>query len=103
MHTFGILASIGPLTGHVSLQHFIGGAIAMACFTAGLFFMRFWMDTHDRLFGIFGVAFFVLGLNRVALTFLQNVNEGQMIYYSIRLVAYVLILIAIIDKNRKNA
>jgi hypothetical protein len=82
---------------------FMGGAVAMASFTAGLFFLRFWKDTRDRLFAMFGVAFFVLGLNRVALSLTMEQDEARTVFYVVRLVAYLLILIAIIDKNRKGS
>lgn len=79
---------------------FIMGAIAMASFVAGLFFLRFWRDTGDRLFLIFSVAFVLLGLTRLALALTHSENEGRTYVYWVRLVAFLLIIVAIIDKNR---
>lgn len=82
--------------------HFMLGAIAMACVVAGSFFLRFWRKTGDRLFGLFGLAFGVLGLNWVALAFTQG-DELRLMLYAVRLLAFVVILVAIIDKNRARA
>jgi hypothetical protein len=76
------------------------GAIALALGVAGLFFLRFWRDTRDRLFALFALAFFVLAVNRIIIAItVVGVEPGDH-YYWVRLFAFVLILLAIIDKNR---
>ena len=47
----------------------LAGMIAIGFAVAGLFFFRFWSETHDRLFVFFALAFFVLSANRIALAF----------------------------------
>jgi Family of unknown function (DUF5985) len=84
------------------MQDFIIGATAMACWAAMLFFLRFWRDTGDRLFAMFSGAFFLLGLTRLGLTISHDAAEGETYWYWVRLAAYVLILIAIVDKNRQK-
>jgi hypothetical protein len=79
----------------------ISGAIAMGCWVIGLFFLRFWVTTHDRLFGIFAMSFWGLGLERV-FPALEFWDEGQGTQYLVRLSAFLLILLAIIDKNFTN-
>jgi uncharacterized membrane protein YoaK (UPF0700 family) len=74
------------------------GMIAMASWVAGLFFLRFWRDTRDRLFLIFAVAFWLLGGTRIALALMTERAEHEHLYW-VRLLAFVLILVAIIDKN----
>ena len=76
------------------------GAIAMAFWVAGLFFLRFWWDTRDRLFAIFALSFWLMGATRVALAFARHTDEEHSYLYWLRLVAFVLILVAIADKNR---
>ena len=76
------------------------GAIAMGFGIAGMFFLRFWRDTRDSLFGMFALAFFVLGLNRVALAASGQPSEASPWLYVIRLAGFLLILTAIINKNR---
>ena len=78
------------------------GAIAMANLIIGLFFLRFWKKTRDRFFLFFAVAFVLEGINRVLLGLSQGSNENEPIFYLVRLLSYVLILIAIVDKNRLN-
>ena len=86
------------------LNLFILGAIVMACGVIGLFFLRFWRRTHDRLFVIFAAAFWLLGANWLLLAFTDPKAETQrLLLYALRAVAFILILIAILDKNRKAA
>lgn len=82
------------------MSQFLSGAIMMACWVAGLFFFRFWKKTADRLFAIFAVAFWMLASERLILAMIQEANEVRGYVYIIRFLAFVLILWAIIDKNR---
>jgi len=79
------------------------GAIAMASWVAGLYFFRFWKDTRDRLFAIFGVSFWLLGATRIALAVTPNGTESHTPLYLVRLLAFCLILVAIVDKNRPRS
>jgi hypothetical protein len=83
----------------VLFNNFVLGMIVMSSAAAGLFFLRFWRKTHDRLFAIFAIAFWLLGVNWLTLAFI-NQNEVRTWLYTIRLAAFILILIGIIDKNR---
>ena len=86
----------------VLINHFMLGAVALACGVAGLFFLRFWRKTRDRLFLIFAIAFWTLGLNWLALAFTSQ-DEIRTALYTVRLLAFVLILLGILDKNRARA
>lgn len=81
----------------------VSGAIAMGYGVAGLFFLRFWRETRDRLFLIFAGAFWILGLQRLALAFSRDMAEDHTGLYLVRLFAFLLILGAIVDKNRSSA
>ena len=83
-----------------ALSQLISGALVMGYFVAGLYFLRFWRDTRDRLFGIFAAAFWLLAAQRAALAMTVDPTGEQVVLYSVRLLAFVLILAAIIDKNR---
>jgi Ca2+/Na+ antiporter len=83
----------------VMLNQFLLGAIVLACGVAGLYFLRFWRKTHDRLFAYFAVAFWVLGANWLLLAFI-NQDEVRTWLYVIRLCAFLVILYAILEKNR---
>lgn len=82
-----------------TINAFVLGAIVMACAVVGLFFLRFWRKTHDRLFAMFAIAFWVLGLNWLALA-VASQDEVRTALYFVRMLAFLLILFAIIDKNR---
>lgn len=83
------------------MEDLLMGGIAMASVVAALFFLRFWRDTGDRLFVIFAIAFLLLAITRIGLAVSTAHAEGQTYWYWVRLTAYVLILLAIIDKNRR--
>lgn len=83
-----------------SWSYLLLGAIAMGCFIAGLLFLRHWHDGRDRFFLLFALSFFVETINRLALAATARPNEASPWFYGIRLVAYGLILLAILDKNR---
>lgn len=75
----------------------------MAIFAAiGCFFLRFWTKTRDRFFVWFGVAFWFLALERVMLLIVRPENEVRPAVYLIRLVSFILIAVAVYDKNRRD-
>lgn len=84
------------------MNYFISGAIMMACWVIGLFFLRFWKKTEDRLFGAFAVAFWMMAIERIVLVVMNKENEIYSFVYVIRFIAFLLILWAIADKNRSK-
>lgn len=82
------------------MSQFLSGAIMMACWVVGLFFLRFWKKTQDRLFAIFAVAFWMLAIERIVLAAMNETSESRGYIYIIRFFAFILILWAIADKNR---
>ena len=79
---------------------FMNGAIAMGCATAALFFWRFYRQTGDRLFAWFSAAFSVFALERIGLLYVGPDEAARAATYLARLTGFVLIIVAIIDKNR---
>jgi len=84
------------------MKDFISGAIVASYLVAALYFLRFWRDTRDRLFLFFSAAFTMLSLQRTMLTILERGEQLDMVSYSIRLLAFLVILAGIIDKNRSS-
>lgn len=78
----------------------ISGACVMGYFVASLLFHQFGIRAQDRLFHIFSVAFGLLGVQRLLLALGSQAAEDQVPYFLLRLVAYLLILWALYDKNR---
>jgi hypothetical protein len=84
------------------MNEFVSGALAISQAFAALFFFRFWKESRDRLFGIFGAAFLLLATQRTLLTAAPAGEAMVVALYLIRLLAFVLIIVAIVDKNRKG-
>jgi hypothetical protein len=79
---------------------FAGGLLAAGYLVAALFFLRFWRGSGDRLFAMFAAAFLLLTLQRVFLALQVSLMEDEVWSYVIRLLSFLLILFAIVDKNR---
>lgn len=84
------------------MNEILVGGIATASLAAGLFFFRFWHTTRDRFFLLFAISFWIEGANRLFLYRVVGPDEDAPVYYIVRLVAYGLILAAIIMKNRSS-
>jgi hypothetical protein len=82
---------------------FLSGAVVAGFLLASLFFLRFWKRTRDSLFLAFAAAFFLLGLGQSLLALANVPDEERSWLYLIRLLAFALILAAIIRKNRRSA
>jgi uncharacterized membrane protein HdeD (DUF308 family) len=82
------------------INGFLLGVVVAGSLTAAAFFFKFWRQTHDLLFLGFGAAFMIEGVNRISFLFLEAPNEGDPLIYTVRLFSYLLILLAIINKNR---
>jgi hypothetical protein len=85
------------------MESFLLGVIVTASLTAALFFLRFWRNTRDQLFLAFGAAFGIEGLNRIGFLLLERPNEGSPVIYIVRLLASLLIIAAILRKNRRRS
>jgi len=81
---------------------FLWGASAVASATAGLFFLKFWRRTRDRFFLVFAFAFWALALNWTGLAATRRGDEARTYFYLVRLTAFVLIIGAVVDKNRSR-
>jgi hypothetical protein len=76
------------------------GASAAVFVIAGLLFARYGVNQRERLFGFFAAAFwcFALGyLIRVA----TDIDEHRPYIFLPRLLGFLLIIAAIVDKNRR--
>jgi hypothetical protein len=80
----------------------ISGAIILGYLVIALFFVRFWRQTHVRLFVWFAIAFALLAVERVMLVAAPPVWMHQPQFYCTRLVAFLLIAWAILDENRQK-
>jgi hypothetical protein len=84
------------------LNVFLWGALATASTVVTLFFVRFWRVSNDRLFLYFALGFLTLAANWTALALIHPPLESRHYLYVLRLLAFVLIIVGIIDKNRRG-
>lgn len=85
-----------------TLMTLADGAIFLAYQMIALFFLRFWTRSHLRLFAWFALAFQVLAVHRVVLSLLADDTEKRTPVYLGRLLAYMIILLAVVDHNRRK-
>jgi drug/metabolite transporter superfamily protein YnfA len=81
---------------------FVSGATMAAALVIALLFFRYWRQSRDRLFLMFSLGFLVFSISRLILAFLEEDDEGRVYVYGLRLIAFLLILAAIVDKNRSR-
>ena len=84
------------------MTDFLAGATTLACTAIALRFLRYWRDTRDELFGAFSIAFGLFALNRVLLTVTSEDDERRVAFYAVRALGFLLIIAAIIHKNRRH-
>ena len=84
-----------------ALHPFLFGALTAAALAAAVFFLRFWTLTSDRLLLYFSLAFIALGLNWLALAMTDPTSENRYFVFLLRLLAFIFIIIGIVDKNRR--
>ncbi len=77
---------------------FLHGAITISFAVAGLFFLRFWVETRDRLFLLFALSFWLQAGTRFALSLVGQPEEDRTFLYLVRLAAFLLIVAAIAMK-----
>lgn len=79
---------------------FLNGITFAGSLGVAVFFLRLWRETRDRFFILFGLAFFVLAFNWLLIACVTPVDEHRHFFYLGRLLAFLLIIAAIVDKNR---
>ena len=82
------------------MRLFVAGLLTMGYAVSALYFLRFWKRSGDRLFVFFSLAFGLLAVQRLGLTFLTAIDSTWL--YGIRLLAFLLLLAGILEKNRSS-
>lgn len=81
---------------------FMHGALTAMCLFTALFFMRLWRRAHERFYLLFAIAFTVMAA-QWAISASGQVGEHGLWPYATRLVSFLVIIAAIVDKNRRGA
>lgn len=79
---------------------FVAGVLVMGYAVAALYFGRFYRVSGDRLFLFFSAGFALLAVQRLTLASAALLPLPLTAYYVLRLLAFVVILFGILDKNR---
>jgi len=82
---------------------FLYGGLTMLCFIAGVIFVGYSRQHRDRFFLWFAVAFWCLGASWGIHVFDAIPADETPYGYLVRLLGYVLIIVAILDKNRRRS
>ena len=85
------------------LNDFLAGAIVMGFAMAALLFLKFWHKSREGLFLAFAASFLLLGINQALLTLSGIPVEERSSLYLIRLLAFLLIIAALLWQNRKRS
>lgn len=84
------------------LEQFLSGAIVMGFAVACLLFLNYFRKTRKSLFLIFAASFALLSINYFLLAITQIPNEERSFLYVIRLLAFSLIIFAIVRSSKKE-
>lgn len=79
----------------------LSGTLMGLSLVASLLFFRALRRTKDKLFAYFGLAFFVFAMERFLLGLTERPNVDDPVAYIPRILAFSLILYAIVDRNRR--
>jgi hypothetical protein len=82
---------------------FMAGLITMGHLIAGLFFLRFWRRTGERLFAAFCCAFWLFAANQGCVALADLPREEASWFYLLRLAGFALIILGIVVKNASPA
>ncbi|HXS68119.1 MAG TPA: DUF5985 family protein [Candidatus Polarisedimenticolia bacterium] len=80
-------------------SHFLWSAIVFGYLIVALFFLQFWKRSGDSFFLLFSLAFALMAIERLVLALVIGLTVDSFVYL-IRLCAFLLIIVAIIRKNR---
>lgn len=86
----------------IRLVAFLQGVSATAAWVSATIFVRYWRESRDTLFALFAIAFTLLGLSWALLSILNPVGDASPYIYGLRLVAFLLLIAAVIQKNRES-
>lgn len=88
------------LEGWTEISTFLYGATTLGLIANSLFFLKHYRRTGDKLLMWFGWAFGLMAIERVVLAIQGAKSDAHSLVYLVRLVAFLLLIYGIIEKNR---
>lgn len=82
-------------------EPFLAGTLVMASFVVGLRFLKYWRLSRDRFFVWFAAAFWIFSAGWAIRALAPGASEHGNLVYLPRLFAFLMIIVAILDKNRR--
>ena len=82
---------------------FVSGAVTVGYLVGAGFFLRYWRKSRDRLFAAFAGAFVLFALNQLLAAAFVVVVEPSSLVYALRVLGFLIIIAAIVDKNRPRS
>ncbi len=79
----------------------LNGAMFALSLVAALLFFNAFRRTQDRLFILFGIAFVVLGCERLIPALSERPEIDDPLDYVPRIIAFAIITLAIVDRSRR--
>lgn len=80
---------------------YLGGMLSVACLAIGLVFLKFWRVSRDSFFICFAAAFAMFAVGGAIRTFVVSSEHAHLVFLP-RLCGFLLILAAILIKNRRE-
>jgi membrane-associated PAP2 superfamily phosphatase len=78
---------------------FFAGLVTAGFAVCALFFLRFWTRARDSLFLAFSLAFALLAVSQALTVLLGLPQEERSWIYLLRLLAFLILIVAILRKN----
>lgn len=82
------------------MDQFLSGAVVMGFSVASLLFLSYWRRTRQSLFLTFAASFTLLAVNYGWLAVTNIPVEDRSPLFLLRLLAFALIIVAIVQSNR---
>lgn len=82
------------------IEYLIRGASVTSDVCIAIFFFRFWTEKRDALFLFFALAFSIMAVSTCVVIVSGRAADFAPVAYVLRLLAYLVIIFAIVNKNR---
>lgn len=90
------------------MNAFLSGMTAALFITSAIFFLKFWKASRNRFFGFFAAACSLFALERILSRIVFLAMEQELYeeveargwVYLLRLAAFILIFVAVLDRNK---
>ena len=84
-----------------AILQFLYGGLSVTCIAIGFFFLRYWYVQRDRFFICFMIAFWSFAASWGVHLVLATSSETGPNVYVFRVIGSLVIVLAIVDKNRR--